>query len=147
MADDDATSPTTSGTSSYQYEPLGPGLPRTRILTLEASHSWTSEICCRLTTVNLDPELIVEAISYTWGDAAESKPINLEGHCRLVGANLESFLRHRRETYKPVDLWIDALCINQNDPIEKSKQVRIMNLIFGTFSKVTVWLGPRSRRE
>lgn len=38
--------------------------------------------------------------------------------------------------------WIDALCINQIDHSEKTKQVQMMETIFQTASETAVWLGP-----
>jgi hypothetical protein len=39
------------------------------------------------------------------------------------------------------NLWIDAICINQGDRVECSRQVSIMNKIFDTTQRVYVWLG------
>jgi hypothetical protein len=38
-------------------------------------------------------------------------------------------------------LWVDALCINQNDVAEKSQQVGALHKFFPTASQVLVWLG------
>ncbi|PKS05903.1 hypothetical protein jhhlp_007734 [Lomentospora prolificans] len=46
------------------------------------------------------------------------------------------------------DVWIDAICINQNDQAERSAQVNIMGRIFSQASTVLAWLGgedPNSR--
>ncbi|KAK4452626.1 hypothetical protein QBC34DRAFT_492166 [Podospora aff. communis PSN243] len=40
-------------------------------------------------------------------------------------------------------LWVDALCIDQNNLAEKSLQVGMMDSIYGTAERVLVWLGPR----
>lgn len=42
-------------------------------------------------------------------------------------------------------IWIDALCINQEDLDEKSHQVSLMRHIFARAEKVIVWLGQESR--
>ena len=41
-------------------------------------------------------------------------------------------------------LWIDALCINQDDLVERSAQVSIMGSIYSNTSKVLIWLGEES---
>ena len=41
-----------------------------------------------------------------------------------------------------MDLWIDAVCINQGDSEERNYQVSIMGEIFKTAQKAYVWLGP-----
>ncbi|KAK0704503.1 heterokaryon incompatibility protein-domain-containing protein, partial [Lasiosphaeris hirsuta] len=38
-------------------------------------------------------------------------------------------------------LWVDAICINQDDGVEKSKQVTRMGEIYGTAAQVVGWLG------
>jgi hypothetical protein len=39
-------------------------------------------------------------------------------------------------------LWADALCINQEDLLERAHQVNIMKNIFQRASRVLIWLGP-----
>jgi hypothetical protein len=38
-------------------------------------------------------------------------------------------------------IWINALCIDQNDPKEKGRQVQIMDKIYKEAERVVVWLG------
>ena len=42
---------------------------------------------------------------------------------------------------KPVFYWIDQICINQDDLIERSDQVRIMDKIYKKAKMVLIWLG------
>lgn len=132
------------GINDYRYKPLTRDYLALRTLRLEPSDFWSSDICCHLQDHYLDPKLPVpsfEALSYTWDGGVENAPILLDGRRRLVTANLESFLRHRRESKHPVDIWVDAVCINQNDLEEKSSQIKCMNLIYMTAARVVVWLG------
>ena len=39
-------------------------------------------------------------------------------------------------------IWVDAICINQNDNVEKSVQVPRMSDIYGKCQHVLAWLGP-----
>jgi hypothetical protein len=39
-------------------------------------------------------------------------------------------------------LWIDAICINQENSTEQSHQVRLMAGIYGKASRALIWLGP-----
>jgi hypothetical protein len=39
-------------------------------------------------------------------------------------------------------LWVDQICINQEDHVEKGKQVCLMGPIYATVAQVLVWLGP-----
>lgn len=39
-------------------------------------------------------------------------------------------------------MWIDALCIDQSNDVEKGPQVAMMGKLFEHSSRVVVWLGP-----
>ncbi|TVY64273.1 Heterokaryon incompatibility protein 6 OR allele [Lachnellula suecica] len=87
-----------------------------------------------------------EALSYSWGDLSDvcAVPIDFNGFPKYISTNLEAALRVLRHQDKPRQLWIDALCINQNDDAEKSKQVAMMGAIFAQAQNVIIWLGPES---
>lgn len=56
--------------------------------------------------------------------------------------NLVFALLHVRAYMKAVGfIWIDALCINQNDLAEREKQVRLMTEIYQKVIGVYAWLG------
>jgi hypothetical protein len=50
-------------------------------------------------------------------------------------------LKHFRKEDTDVDIWADALCINQKDTEEKTAQVARMNEIYSDAENVCVWLG------
>lgn len=56
--------------------------------------------------------------------------------------NLVIALQHLRHPDHGGVLWIDALCINQTDNVEKSSQVLMMGDVFAQATRVVVWLGP-----
>jgi len=58
----------------------------------------------------------------------------------LVTSNLPLFLEEICTTNLGF-LWIDAICINQNDNAEKSVQVQRMDLIYSNATQVIAWLG------
>ncbi|KAK3901582.1 heterokaryon incompatibility, partial [Staphylotrichum tortipilum] len=39
-------------------------------------------------------------------------------------------------------LWIDAICINQTDVVEKSHQIGLMARIYSQSTIMLMWLGP-----
>lgn len=69
------------------------------------------------------------------------KTIRLNGQPFSITPNLYSALLVLRDNPKPPSLWIDAICLDQNDPFEKDKQLRIMHLIYMNTTRVLVWLG------
>ncbi|KAL2023614.1 hypothetical protein VTK56DRAFT_1771 [Thermocarpiscus australiensis] len=95
-----------------------------------------------------------EALSYTWGDADASKgtvaevediraaqepPTEL--HLR---PNLATALRYLRHSEEVRVLWIDAICINQEDIEERNRQVQRMTYIYKHARRVVAWLGEES---
>ncbi|KAH7080543.1 heterokaryon incompatibility protein-domain-containing protein [Paraphoma chrysanthemicola] len=81
------------------------------------------------------------ALSYTWGDQTNPESIELNGHIILIGRSLASALRHVRLENGWCTLWADALCIDQQDDVEKSQQVENMPTIYEAAKAVIVWLG------
>ncbi|KAE9365613.1 HET-domain-containing protein [Stipitochalara longipes BDJ] len=67
--------------------------------------------------------------------------ITMNGQTVRVLQNLRAALAAIRDIEKPRMIWIDALCINQADVDERSKQVAIMDKIYHRATKVLVWLG------
>jgi hypothetical protein len=65
-----------------------------------------------------------------------------------VGQNLWSALRYIRRPEKSRVIWIDAICINQNDDDdERGEQVKRMADIYRWASRVVVWLGLPSNKS
>jgi hypothetical protein len=54
----------------------------------------------------------------------------------------EQALYHLRSPDHPLRLWIDAICIDQNNIEERSAQVSMMGEIYKFARQVSVWLGP-----
>lgn len=83
-----------------------------------------------------------EALSYAWGTPARGESrISLNGSTFPVTSNLESALRALRYEDKDRVLWIDAVCINQDDLRERSEQVQIMANIYQRARATVAWAG------
>ncbi|KAM0136390.1 hypothetical protein ACHAP3_004620 [Botrytis cinerea] len=82
-----------------------------------------------------------EALSYCWGDASVKVPIIVNGKMFPVTTNLFAALRKLRKTDSIRRIWIDAICINQDDNNEKSTQVLLMRDIYQNTGRCFVWLG------
>ncbi|KAF1957543.1 HET-domain-containing protein [Byssothecium circinans] len=83
-----------------------------------------------------------QALSYVWGTVMSPHKILLDGIETSITANLDCALRHLRKESITATLWVDALCINQNDLEERSNQVQLMGTIYSSAHEVMVWLGP-----
>ncbi|KAK2775030.1 ankyrin repeat and sam domain containing protein 6 [Colletotrichum kahawae] len=86
-----------------------------------------------------------EAISYTWGDAFDKIPITLGSDKAqiMVTRNCHAALQNLRLQTSDRLLWIDALCINQDDE-EKAHQVRIMGRVYAASYQVLIYLGEET---
>ncbi|KAF4631965.1 hypothetical protein G7Y89_g6164 [Cudoniella acicularis] len=83
-----------------------------------------------------------EALSYTWGDAKDQQfDISCNGVTMTVRRNLLWALQRLRLNDKVRTIWIDALCIDQTNDIERTQQVRLMRLIYRNANSVVIWLG------
>ncbi|KAL5379234.1 hypothetical protein PMIN02_010995 [Paraphaeosphaeria minitans] len=80
------------------------------------------------------------AISYMWGSPEDTKTITINGMPVTVGENLAVALDCLRSSL--VDkVWIDAICINQDDIDERNAQILRIRDIFSQSLAVTIWLG------
>jgi hypothetical protein len=83
-----------------------------------------------------------EALSYEWGLPSEEDPlISIDGCQFRIRQNLFQALHHLRDSAKDRHIWIDAICINQADIIEKGQQIQMMGEVYRHASQVVVWLG------
>lgn len=92
-------------------------------------------------------DLHYTAISYTWSGPVGGSTIIIDGVTLLITENLKLALRRIRGPGRPKNLWVDAICINQNDVEEKSAQVSLMGDIYASATRTTVWLGEKSTRS
>ena len=81
------------------------------------------------------------ALSYEWGDASESRKIYVGGRTFGVRRNLWWCLRFIARFYDCQYLWVDAICIDQDNLPERNEQVRNMGRIYANAATVLVWLG------
>jgi hypothetical protein len=115
-----------------------------RVLELEASESADAHIRGRLIPVKVGRNFHYEALSYVWGDRSRTESILLQDKHFRVSHNLWLALRRLRYDNKPRFLWVDALCINQENVQERNQQVAMMRHIYHMADRVLVWLGEEA---
>ncbi|KAI9781999.1 MAG: hypothetical protein M1839_005592 [Geoglossum umbratile] len=82
-----------------------------------------------------------EALSYVWGEAAAARTIKLGQNSSLkITENLEAALQVLRYQDRARMIWVDAICINQDDVKERDHQVQLMRRIYRNAKMVRVWL-------
>ena len=131
--------------TSLIYQPLQHR--EIRIITLGPGE-WNDRIACTLQKVSLDENPPYEALSYCWGDPKDPKKlIFLQEQPLKVTRSLETALRHLRRQDTERTMWIDAICINQNDVAERAVQVEQMQDIYARTSHLIIWVGAASESE
>jgi hypothetical protein len=124
---------------------LGPD--EIRLVQIRAPTPSTGRAAVRCTTCifNRNSRLAYKAVSYTWGSPIANDKrysIELDGRERLLPKSLWRFLKQTCDMGIRDWLWIDALSIDQDSPLERSDQVQRMSETFGDAEVVVVWLGP-----
>ena len=130
----------------YTYEQsIGSGHFRVLILLLAELHE-PLECLLETVTVGMDTskEISYEALSYAWGSKNEMLDILCDGRKMSITQELETALRHMRDEALPRRLWIDQICINQQDLDERSAQVKNIGTIYRSAKRIVVWLGGKS---
>lgn len=96
---------------------------------------------CRIRHCELNNQPLYTAVSYTWGSGQELIDLDVDGKILRVRSNVHEMLRRLAKPGQWQTLWIDAICINQDDLQERNAQVRLMGTIFAKANFVLVWLG------
>ncbi|OQO04278.1 hypothetical protein B0A48_10889 [Cryoendolithus antarcticus] len=155
----------------YQYEPLLDGHARLLILKKrqEKNEDVVFDILHVPFDQLGTKEHRYEALSYHWGPGDATKTIylnNVDAQIRLpddkiagvaqaaalaktylhkhfkVKLNLYDALDHLRSWQRDIKVWVDAICIHQDNRAEKEKQVARMSEIYSKAKRVLIWLGP-----
>ena len=114
-----------------------------RLLDLHPSPDHSAPIVFRLSCDSISSPRPYTALSYVWGQGGRThKATTVGGMDFGITESLDTALRYLRHTASMVTLWIDQICINQEDNKEKTKQVKLMSKIYGLAEQVLVWLGP-----
>lgn len=107
-------------------------------------------ICCNLFTTRARDSPKYEALSYTWGNPDDKQSIQCRaaagdraGHL-LVTQNCASALRRLRLENSPRTVWIDSICIDQNEITERNHQLGLMARIYTQAEQVVIHLGEAS---
>ncbi|KAI1854535.1 hypothetical protein JX266_000653 [Neoarthrinium moseri] len=134
----------------YTHVPIKPW--QTRLLRIKPGPNSANPVECRLLVADIlhwdgmgidDDDVLQEvsyiALSYEWGSPDFSESVIVNNVTYPITANLFGALKALQSLTDATYLWVDALCINQHDQIEKSIQVRRMKNIYQKASRVVAW--------
>lgn len=132
----------------YEYSPIIADEHAFRIARLLPAKKSDVDIEIEIIHASLDEDNLIpyEAVSYVWGSPEMSCSVSVQGSCLKVTNNLQLVLRDLRLPNQERLLWIDGICINQNDrndqeEKEKNHQVRQMGKIYRSAERVLFHLG------
>ena len=123
----------------YKYKPLKKP-DHIRLLLLHPRFGFRPVSCSLIQGPGMSI-LFYEAISYTWGSMKPTEEIMVDG-CKLeVTKSVYEVLASYSSLFLPKLLWIDAVCIDQNNLEEKALQVPLMQRIYRSADITSVFLG------
>lgn len=140
IVSDEASSKSEKG---FVHAPLELSLPTIRVVQILPGRSWET-IKCILKHVPRQRDYHV-CLSYMWGHQNSSESIIVNGKRFTVRQNLFDFLKLARKLRTEDWLWIDALCIDQDNIPERNHQVQQMAAIYQQARHVLVYPGPIAR--
>ena len=130
------------------YEPLADASAYIRLFRIKSQEKSTGFLSLELISASLAEEakcVRYTTLSYRWGPVFPSRTIWVNGQRLQIRWNLYEFLLHLDESEASQLLWADAICINQEDVLERGLQVGIMGRIFQQSDMVIAWLEMPSR--
>ncbi|KXT11668.1 hypothetical protein AC579_7047 [Pseudocercospora musae] len=151
--------------SPYQYEPLSrPAIDSKQIRLVTLHHGeLADEIVITISVQDIHVGISqshpavsekYEALSYTWGSDTQTREnVTVQTGSEVrhleIYENLFTILQTPRLSDRDRMLWIDAICINQDESddqarLEKSWQIPMMHEVYGAASRVIIWLGPEA---
>lgn len=115
---------------NFRYLPLNPETTSIRLVRLLRGN--TTEIECELFHASIlgSKAASYEALSYTWGCTELIECIKLNSDILRITENLHLALKCLRYHDKDHVLWIDVICINQEDLEERSQHRSTTRLLF-----------------
>jgi hypothetical protein len=123
----------------YRYHTL----PHSDSIRLVKVCSTSPRIECKIKTVRLNDRPCYEALSYCWGPPGQLVSIVCNGRVLEVSFSLRDGLQRLCQYSKSARnnwFWIDQICINQEEGLERTHQVQLMNTIYSSSIRTVIWL-------
>lgn len=132
-----------SGNSGFKHKPLEDPKTQIRLLKILPGEPHDA-IVLESEVFYLDQPPAYKAISYTWGSEENPKDVRVDNELLEVRNNCHYALWQARLHFPGELVWIDSICINQGDNVEKSHQVQMMWRIYRTANMVVSCVGPHA---
>ena len=131
---------------AYVYSPLA----KNSIRLFGLKDNTSNVFCGTLKTVRLNDAPPYFSLSYAWETQKQVVPIKVDGQVLYVSPSLAVALQRLQELtvedsasdIRVKWVWIDRICINQDDISERSEQVQLMGSIYSQAIRTLIWVGP-----
>jgi Heterokaryon incompatibility protein (HET) len=134
----------------YQYLPLETQ-DTVRVLVLHPALNFEDPLQCNVIHSKREytgyKNESYEVVSYAWESQQPSRILECQGRVIFITPTVESFLRHIRKGHWSIRLWIDAVCLNQKDSVEKGQQIYNIGEIYREARKCLIWLGEERKHD
>jgi hypothetical protein len=129
------------------YKKLHPELKEIRLMKLHPSLFSFTLLHYSLSNGTIPNPLAYRALSYVWGDQSDQTEIQVNGKALSVTKNLYAALKRLWQPNSGLLLWVDAICIDQTNVIERNQQVQLMKDVYSQAKETIVWLGESDRES
>lgn len=125
----------------YHHKPLVDPGKQIRLLRFVAAPDGIIALTTHLAQVDEGPLYVT--ISYVWGSASNQRLVSIDGKHFAINKNCHYALWQISQqcTGESPYVWVDSICINQDDMSEKAAQVQMMGAIFENASTVYACVG------
>ncbi len=131
------------GDSNFPYSRLQAG--EIRIVMLLPGHS-EATVQCKLLVRSINASEDYESLSYVWNRHKHMESINVNDQSIEVDSNLACALKDLRYFDRPRSLWVESLCVNQEDIEERNNHVSLLASIMARASSACIWLGKGDQK-
>ncbi|KAK8091210.1 HET-domain-containing protein [Apiospora phragmitis] len=133
----------------YCYKPLSLNERSIRLVRITPASHVEDAIVLLIDHSVLDSENLpsYETISYVWGSEDIQKTVYIDhenGATLSIAQNLNEALRYIRDGRVERVMWIDAICIDQENLKERGKQVAFMHEIYQHGTSMVLWMGSEA---
>lgn len=123
------------------YENL-PSSRSTRVLSFLGSNIDETVVHCEWSVISVDDPEPYFALSYVWGGPnIREHDLICNGRLMKITYNLWVALKAVWSKFPTRKLWVDAICINQDDISERNQQVAMMGDIYSRAECVAICVG------
>lgn len=138
---------------TFKHQALDNPAKSIRLIQIK-SQPTASPLDLSLSTHSVANTLRYFAVSYTWGDGGFTEKLSINGctmmvtkHCYYALTQINTRYPSDQNSQEPIYLWIDSICINQDDNDEKGHQVAMMGNIYTKATKVLACIGPHANNS